>query len=219
MGNSLRQAFAAVCLLAAAACVQTPSASTQAVASDLGLQVFQDGQPVALNASGSGSRRTTAVTLKRTPFELRLPLAAWSAERPDAALQVALSDQPGFADLLRIDAPIADTPYLRRATSMAIPAAYVGDLLSAGRKPDTDGYGHNYLLPEFFSASPAGYRSLRVSRIEERDSEQNLMQAGPLTMVVYLDRQLGPPPKRDRFGILDWIDRREVEVLQITFAD
>ncbi len=214
MRKLAKYALAAASLLIAEAHAQTPAMST----AGLGLQIFQNGQAVAGSESTFEGKRATFITLKRAPFELRFPSSDWPADS-EGFLQVALSDQPGFAGLLRVDAPIAETPYLRRYTEYALPLVYKGELLSAGKKPER-GYGHNYLEVETFDRTHADYRSLPVSHLEDVDDAQDLMKAGrPITMVVYLDRDLGPPPQRDKYGILDWIDSREIEVLQITFAD
>lgn len=213
-----KYAVLASCFLVAPAYAQTPSNVAQA--SPMAVEIFQDGQPVRVLLSDENARRTASVTLKREEFEIRFPVAYWSGDNADTPVQVAVSDDPGFVNLLKVDAPSADTPYFRRATEFALPLVFKGELLSAGRKPDTEGYGHNYIEPAMLDAEHADYRSLHVTRLEDLDDDRDWMQGDRLvTMVVYVDRALGPPPKRDKYGILDWIDRREVEILQITFVD
>ena len=208
----------ALCFLVAPAFGQTPSDAS--AAPPLAVQIFQDGQLVSVSVSDQGARRTASVTLKRKPFELRFPSAFWSGDNGDSPVQVAVSDEADFANLLKVDAPSSETPYFRRMTEFALPLVFKGELLSAGRKPDAEGYGHNYLEPDMLDGTHAEYRSLHVTRLEDRDDERDWMAGDrPVTMIVYVDRALGPPPKRDKYGILDWIDHREVEILQIRFAD
>jgi len=196
----------------------------------LGLQFVQAGAIAPLCAADTLDVSTPlTLRLQRAPFEVRVPLESWSAERPDAPLLVAVSDEPGFADLMQAGLPLERVPYFGFGTSYAVTDYGDGVLITArhgGANPPPerypgqhDLYGHNNVAEGRFNASGPGYKGFYVSRIARQHAfSDDLMAAdAPATFVFYLDRRRDAV-RETQGQPTDRIDLYEYEVIEITFA-
>ena len=200
---------------------------------NLGLRFIQDGARLRMHETNQGQYRVYEITLRPSAFEITAPLTTWSAQAPDAPMEIAVSEDRNLLRFLRLGRTTQETEFIGTSfyKTMAYDPEAIGEILTAetriwDNRPDID-YGNNGIAEHRYSDVRPDEHRFVVTAIRARDrfsspALRDVMRSGnELTVVIYLDRRLGTPPDApstlEPGEMEDVVDAREVDIVRLRF--